>query len=128
MVCRSARVETAILGLDVVEADHRASAPVVLDDDASGEAGAGVVLDEGLMERLLHIPARGGEVGEIQHGDILEVAGEMARVIAGVQLDELRNRPQSPLAQRGTPLWHRHRASLTTCGPPLGGTLPPLSG
>jgi len=96
MVCRSARVETAILGLDVVDADHRASAPVVLDDDASGEAGAGVVLDEGLMERLLHIPARGGEVGEIQHGDILEVAGEMARVIAGVQLDELRNRPQSP--------------------------------
>jgi len=48
----------------VVEADHRASAPVVLDDDASAEAGAGVVLDEGLMERLIHIPARGGEVGE----------------------------------------------------------------
>ena len=80
--------------LDVVEAGDSADAPLVLDDDALGEAATGVVLDEGPVERVLHVLAGGGEVGEIQHGDIVEVAGEVARVVAGVQPGELGNPPQ----------------------------------
>ncbi len=48
---------------------------------------------------VLRIAAGGGEVGEIQDGDVVEVAFELARVVAGLQLGELGDLPQP--GQRG---------------------------
>lgn len=50
--------------LDVVEAAHRAGAPLVLDDNTFGQTRARVVLDEGPVERVLNMLAGGSEVGE----------------------------------------------------------------
>ena len=108
--------------LDMVEADDRASAPLVLDDDAFSDAGTGVVLDEGPMERVLHVRAGSGEVGEIQDGDIVEVVSEMARVVARVQLGELGNLPQSLQSFAEGLLGLVTEPCCPPVGPQLGGT------
>lgn len=58
--------------------------PVVLHDDSVADDLARVVADVGLMKRMLDVGSGGGEVSEVHHGHEVEVALEIAGVIAHV--------------------------------------------
>jgi hypothetical protein len=56
--------------------------PVVLHDDPIADDLARVVADVGLMKRMIDVHPGGGEVSEVHHDHEVEVALEMAGVVA----------------------------------------------
>jgi len=62
----------------------------MLDDNPIADDIARMVADVDLMQRMLDIHPRRGEVSEVHHGHEIEVAFEMVAVISPGQSEQLR--------------------------------------
>jgi len=72
----------------------RRERPVVLDDDARAYRRDRVVADVRLVQWMGDVTTRGVEVGEVHHRDEVEVAVEVAGIVAPRQGEQLRNRAE----------------------------------
>ena len=55
----------------------------MLHDDPAVHGGGGVLADEGLVDRRVDVAAGGGEVGEVEDGDVVVVGVAIVRPVAG---------------------------------------------
>jgi hypothetical protein len=69
--------------------------PFVLHDDTLSDDLAGVITDVRLVQRMSHVAASSGEVGEVLHRHEVEVVVEVASVVTARHRKQLGNGPQS---------------------------------